>query len=141
MCNVDKITYNGEEKHLMKSSICLLIPSIVGYMRGNTYISHLNIASCGISRMFWNYPIYNWRRYLDIYFQSTFSGYLFILGNYTYTSRRFMLIGNLLFTNGLYFFYCSNREYHKKNRFWYIYHSIFHFSMSAACSIVHLAIS
>lgn len=138
---MNKITYYDEEKYLMKSSMFLLVPSMIGFMRGNFYTSGLNIASCFISNMFWSHPIYNWRRYLDIYFQSAFSTYLFLMGNYSSHSMFYMLTGNILFSNGIYFFYRSHNEYYRKNRFWYVYHFIFHMSMSSACSIVHLAIS
>lgn len=137
---MNKITYNDEEKHLTNSSLWLLVPAFFGFAKGNMRLSCLNIASCFISKMFWNNPVYGWRRHLDIYYQTFLCGGLFALGNYSYVSTPYMIAGNLFFSNGLYFFYRSSSEYKKKNRFWYIYHSIFHASMATSCIFVHLTL-
>tara|TARA_Y100000591_G_C21495653_1_gene527374 strand:+ start:193 stop:609 length:417 start_codon:yes stop_codon:yes gene_type:complete len=137
---MNKITYYNEEKYLLHSSSLLLVPSLFGFAKGNVRLSCLNIASCFISKMFWNNPVYDWRRYLDIYYQTFLCCGLFALGNYNFVSTPYMIAGNLFFSNGLYFFYRSSSEYKKKNRLWYIYHSIFHASMATSCIFVHLTL-
>lgn len=136
-----KITYYDEEKYLFRTSSLLLIPSIIGLMSKNYNTSYINLVACTISSVFWYYPIKGARRTLDLYFQPIFGTYMYLLGMRNGMIKLpYMITGNLLLTNGLYLYYKSCTEYHKLNRFWYIYHGLFHISMSSACVCVHYAI-
>ena len=135
-----KITFYDEEYWLVKSTSSFLIPSIYGASRGNYIHAGLNTICFLVSVNFWYYPVRGLRRILDLYFQPIFGTYMYVLGNFIVSNPTAVPIGNVCFLNGLYLYYRSCKEYRRHNRFWYIYHGLFHLSMSSACMAVQMSI-
>lgn len=135
-----KITHDNEERLLQKTSATLILPSIYGYCIGNHNIAAFNVMSCLISGLFWYNPYKGFRRNLDLIYQPLFAYYMLILGNTSSAYKPSMFIGNFLFMSGTYLYRRSCESYKMYNRFWYIYHGLFHISMSTALIFSHTAI-
>lgn len=135
-----KITYNNEEKYLFKTSSALILPSVIGFYRGNYITSIANVLACVISGCFWYNPRLGIRRNVDLFYQPIFGTYMYFLGCYKSTNIIHLILGNVFCFNGLFLYYKSCDEYRKHNRLWYIYHGLFHISMISSCTMVHLGI-
>lgn len=127
-----KITFYDEEKYLLTTSSILMLPSIYGYMTGNTTSAVLNTLSCVISSTFWYYPILGMRRNIDLLYQPLFAGYMLFLGNTSESNIMYKMIGNGFFLSGTLLYNKSCERYKNGDRFWYIYHGLFHISMTTA---------
>uniref|UniRef100_A0A6C0FDL6 Uncharacterized protein n=1 Tax=viral metagenome TaxID=1070528 RepID=A0A6C0FDL6_9ZZZZ len=135
-----KITFYDEESYLVKTTSSFLIPSLYGALQGNYFNAGLNTLCFLVSVNFWYYPVRGVRRNIDLYFQPMFGTYMYILGNFIAKNPRTIPVGNICFLNGLYLYSRSCKEYRKRNRFWFVYHGLFHLSMSSACMAVQMSI-
>tara|TARA_Y100001980_G_C14527476_1_gene303091 strand:- start:418 stop:846 length:429 start_codon:yes stop_codon:yes gene_type:complete len=135
----NKITYETEEELLKKTSRIIMLPSIYNLinLQGNGPATFLNIIASLISYNFWKNPRKGFRRNLDLLYQPLFGSYMYFLGTIYSNNILLLVLGNIFFLTGLSCYNKSCIEYRKYNRFWYIYHGIFHTCMTISCFIVH----
>lgn len=124
-----KITFFGEEKYMYITSNLFIIPTLFGYYNNFKLLSFMNFISTLITSKFWKTGNDDIFRKIDLIYQPINASMFFMYGNMNSKMNFFLITGNLLFFNGLYYYRKSHIEYKKSNRFWYINHLIFHISM------------
>lgn len=122
------ITFDGEEKYLWKSSLLFLIPTSYGFYTGHTCLASLNLLSSIISFAFWYKPYYGFRRILDKTYQPLFCLLLNCIGINQLNKHNWNMavIGYSFGSLSIYYYYYATKQYNKPNRFWFVYHNIFH---------------
>ena len=134
-----KITYFNEEKYIYITSNLFIIPTLYGFYHNFYLLSSINFLSTLITSKFWKTGKNDIFRKIDIFYQPINGIIYFLYGNLHAKNNFLLIIGNLFFMNGIYFFIKSHIEYKKINRFWYHNHMVFHISMIAANLLTYKA--
>jgi hypothetical protein len=124
-----KVTFENEESLLQKTSILLTIPSFYGLYYKNYQMAIPGLIGSGVSYLFWVHPTFGLRRNIDLLYQPILSTYFLIQGNLNSKNKKNSIIGDIFFTSAMILFKKSHQTYQAKDRFWYIYHSLFHVAM------------
>ena len=146
---------------LVLSSTFFLVPCILTIYNDMYFFTTLLLLTSGISANYWRKATYGWRRTLDLWF-SKFSFVIFVTNqfmyigivqptpiSYTMIIEDIMLVENLRyycsiasFVSMVYFYYLSEKSYHKsrEDQQWKIYHFIFHIFVAVEQFIILEAI-
>jgi len=124
-----KITFDDEEKYLVKTSKYLILPSIYGFYHNIHYMPVFGLLGSFISYQFWRKPTLGFRRNLDLIYQPILGTYFFIKGSFYSQNYYATILGNTSLIISLFYFHQSHEYYKQKNRLWYVKHIIFHSCM------------
>jgi hypothetical protein len=122
----DKISmYDGENKYFVGSSLLFMIPGFYGLYHKEYYLAPSIIAGSLISMNYWRDPKLGLRRNMDFFYVNGIAPY-YIMHIFLIPSLTSQLLLSSLYGTGAMLFRKAYNEYHKKNRFWYIYHLAMH---------------
>lgn len=126
------VAYNT--KSLVLSSAFFMIPCVYSIPNGEHFYTVMLLLTFGISANYWRKATYGWRRTLDLWFSKLSFTIFFCRGYYivyyspksTPMEQLHIYMGFASLFSIIYFYYMSERAYHRGYSNWIIYHMFFH---------------